>query len=323
LGSEASLARVSSSPLDPYRAWLHDSVAPVVRGWGSDVSARRYEEACSEFVQRTMDDQASRKYAAACPVEGVDHTAYRLRELTLPGGGSLLSGIHFRGMSTSCPFVGVFAQTHWLSSRQMVEAHELLLHEFSPFRPRASWWWCPAHRSVPSDVESTPDQLSVMASLDELRAVAAPPLPPGWELRGVSRAGRVAAALFAMYRDFHLERPDLAVSVMPASAEELDACAQAGGLQVCFAQGDVVGLVAAKPGLFQGVEAWEVWDIALAKQFRGRGLSAALQRAALDRLDSSATRVVAGTIDARNEPSLRTALRVGRRIVGTSYFVSA
>jgi hypothetical protein len=46
-----------------------------------------------------------------------------------------------------------------------------------------------------------------------------------------------------------------------------------------------------------------------------------LQRAVLDRLDIARAPLVVGTIDARNLPSLRTALRVGRHVVGTWTFI--
>lgn len=84
--------------LEAYRAWLQDSIAPVVRGWCPDVVERRYRLAADDLVTRTSDD-AARRYAQACPVAGVAPTFYRLRELALPCGASLLAGIHFRGLA--------------------------------------------------------------------------------------------------------------------------------------------------------------------------------------------------------------------------------
>lgn len=55
--------------------------------------------------------------------------------------------------------------------------------------------------------------------------------------------------------------------------------------------------------------------------FRGRGFAPAMQRMFLERLADKDDRLVWGTIDARNIPSLRTAQRVGREIVfGNMFF---
>jgi RimJ/RimL family protein N-acetyltransferase len=69
------------------------------------------------------------------------------------------------------------------------------------------------------------------------------------------------------------------------------------------------------------VDAWLMWDIVLARQFCGQGLAPVLQRAMLERLDAARAPLVAGTIHASNQPSLRTALRVGRRVVGSWTFI--
>lgn len=128
---------MAEQPLERYRAWLSESLHPLVRGWCSDAVRRRYEEASAQFQLRTANEEHSRSYAALCPVPGVDHSSYRLRELSLPGGVSLIAGIHFRGRSTDYPFVGVFAQSRWLATTELATAHAALMREFAVFSPRA------------------------------------------------------------------------------------------------------------------------------------------------------------------------------------------
>src|SRR5262245_28073729 len=125
---------MSGQLLEAYRSWLEESISPVVRGWCPDAVRRRYEQATEAFIVRTRDDAASRRYAQACPVAGVDHTRYRLREVALPDGIRLLAGVHFRGQSTDYPFVGVFAQSRWLTPNETAAAHAALLREFAVFR---------------------------------------------------------------------------------------------------------------------------------------------------------------------------------------------
>lgn len=307
--------------LERYRTWLEDSVHPSVRAWCPDAVRRRYEEAGAQYLQRTLDDEHSQRYARACPVAGVDHREYRLRELHLTCGASLLAGIHFRGQDMAFPFAGVFAQSRWLTSEEAALAHGELLRELRVFAPRASWWWSPLPEHVPRLTTASTDQLLLMGSLAELRSLPAVELPAGWRLQRCSSASEIGAAFQALYRDFHEARPELAGAVPAAPLDELEGCAQAEGLFACFAGTDVVGVVAAKPVEQYSVRTWLMWDIVLARQYCGKGLAPLLQRAVLDRLDPARAPLVAGTIAASNQPSLRTALRVGRHVVGTWTFI--
>lgn len=312
---------MSEDRLEKYRAWFEDSICPVVRAWCPDAVRRWQQEATAQFVRRTTDEDASRQYARACPVAGVDHTLYRLRELTLPFGVSLLAGVHFRGQSTGFPFVGVFAQSRWLTTHEVAMAHEALIREFSVFSPRATWWWSPMGKDPPKLVAATPDQFLVAGSLEEIRTTCAPPLPSHWSVRQLGFSEEIGAAFANMYQAFNSAVPELAEAVPPAPLAALEDCAKADGLYGCFAGSDLAGVVAARPDTQYCVDAWLMWDIVLARQHCGKGLAPVLQRAVLDRLDATRAPLVVGTIDARNLPSLRTALRVGRRIVGTWTFI--
>jgi hypothetical protein len=312
---------MSEHVLEKYRTWLEDSICPVVQAWCPDAVGRRHQQAAAQFLERTTDDDASRRYARACPIAGVDHTLYRLRELTLPGGVSLLAGVHFRGKSTSYPFVGVFAQNRWLTADEMVVAHEALLSEFSLFSPRSSWWWSHMGQTLPQLVAATPDQYLVMGSLDEIRKTRASPLPAHFRLRRLDSAREVGATFADLYQGFHNARPELAEAVPPTRLDALEDCAKADGLYGCFAGAELVGVVAVRPDTEYCVDAWLMWDIVLAREYCGKGLAPVMQRAVLDCLDTARAPLVVGTIDSRNLPSLRTALRVGRQVVGTWTFI--
>jgi hypothetical protein len=312
---------MSEQPLEPYRAWLADSVHPLVRGWCSEAVQRRQEEARAQFQLRTANEEHCRRYAALCPLPGVDPGSYRLRELSLPGGVSLIAGIHFRGRSTAYPFVGVFAQSRWLTTEETAAAHAALMREFAAFSPRASRWWAASDDHVPKLATARADLHLVMGSLSEIRTTPATALPGHWKLRRLASASKVGGAFRELYRSFHGARPDLAESVQPASLDDLEDCAKAEGLYACFSGTEVVGIVASKPVAQYSVAAWLIWDIVLARQYCGMGLAPVVQRAVLDHLDPTRAPLVVGTIDAHNLPSLRTALRVGRQVVGTWTFI--
>src|SRR4051812_2689478 len=274
---------MSEQPLEQYRAWLAASLHPLVRGWCSDAVQRRQEEASAQYQLRTANEEHSRRYAALCPVRGADPSSYRLRELSLPGV-ALIAGIHFRGQSTEYPFVGVFAQSRWLTTGETAAAHAALMREFALFSPRASRWWAPSER-VPKLATARADLHLVMGALVELRSTPAPALPGHWRLRQLDSASKIGGAFVELYRGFHAARPDLAELVQPSSLDALEECARAGGLYACFSATEIVGIVATKPSAQYSVEAWVMWDVVLGRQHCGKGLAPVLQRAVLDRLD--------------------------------------
>ncbi|MEY4547110.1 MAG: hypothetical protein RL685_3305, partial [Pseudomonadota bacterium] len=224
--------------------------------------------------------------------------------------------------STSYTFVGVFAQSRWLTSEEMAAAHQALMREFRVFAPRASWWWASTEEYVPKLSAACGDLLLVMGSLAEIRGQPAVALPQEWSLRRMSSASEVGAAFVDLYQSFYAARPELAEAVPTSPLEALEECALAEGLYACFVGSEIVGVVAAKPVAQYAVDAWLMWDIVLARKYCGKGLAPLLQRAVLDRLDSARAPLVAGTIHARNLPSLRTALRVGRHVVGSWTFIT-
>ncbi|MEE8467623.1 MAG: hypothetical protein V3T22_04170, partial [Planctomycetota bacterium] len=76
------------------------------------------------------------------------------------------------------------------------------------------------------------------------------------------------------------------------------------------------GVIAANPTTYRGVSAWSVREELLDAPYRGRGLAKSVQRSMLARLDQNVSPLILGTIYTANQPSLRTALSVGRRDAG-------
>jgi RimJ/RimL family protein N-acetyltransferase len=315
---------MAAEVIENYRAWLEDSICPTLRAWAPGAAVLRFEEARRQFIERTSSDTSSIGYAEACPVPGVQHSAYRLRKITLPGGITLIAGIHFKGMRPGLyPFVGVFAQERWLSAEQTVQAHSVLMDQFAEFSPRASWWWTRPGRDLEGIGGVELEQHLVVGSLHEIRQSAAPGLPSNWQSRRAESAEGFGTKLQEFYREFHEQRTDLSDHVPAADADDLQACVVEGGLFGCFVGTELAGIVAAKPGGEEyGVQAWIMWEFILARRYCGKGLAPLLQRAALDQLDAERAPLVLGTIHAKNQPSLRTALRVGRRVVGSWVFLT-
>lgn len=302
-----------------YLAWTIDRTPALAKGvLGADAVAR----SVAAWVRRTIADRtdpdALARYRQACPVPGAAAAAYALREVRLGGDLAVLAGIHFYGGDVARPFVGVFAQTRDLSDAERTDATAELCDAFAGFAPRATWWW------VDGDADAPPaaiaDQRLWAGALADLTRVPVPPSAAPFELRRDER-GRTYADYVRMHRSFVSTYPEWSGRLPRTTLEDYEACARAGGLFVVEVDGEVAGVFAARPDEVRGVPGWVVEEELLADGLRGRGFAALLQRLALERLDARAHPLVLGTIDAANEPSWRTARRVGRADVGGWVFV--
>lgn len=106
-----------------------------------------------------------------------------------------------------------------------------------------------------------------------------------------------------------------------ADAADLRACARAGTFFEVEVDGQRAGVVAAREGRCLAWAGAEMVEEVLEPAWWGQGLGAALQRHLVDALPTQLGPFLWGTIDGVNEASLRTAKRVGRRIVGSWWFV--
>src|SRR5690606_15076972 len=119
----------------------------------------------------------------------VESDAYGLREVRLDAENAVLAGIHFRGMQTAWPFVGVFAQSRVFMPDERAAIHSALIAEFSAFAPRASWWWVSGPSAEVHNGRA--DQHLVMGRLDELAPRTAAELPESWRLQRIDVAEQV------------------------------------------------------------------------------------------------------------------------------------
>lgn len=302
-----------------YVSWAIDRTPALAkRVLGEAVVARRVAEAVRGTIRERSDPAGLERYRRACPVPGVDATAYGLREVSLGTGFAVLAGIHFYGGDVARPFVGVFAQAGDLTSVERLDATVALCDVFAPFGPSATWWWVVGGEDVPASAIA--DQRLWMGAVADLVRAPAQAADMPFALRRDDR-GATYAAYEGLFEAFVAAHPAWAGRLARTTREDYEACASVGGLFVAEHQGSVVGVFAARPGEVRGVPGWLIEEELLAEGFRGRGLAPLLQRSALARLDASAHPLVLGTIDAGNAPSWRTARRVGRTDVAGWFFV--
>jgi hypothetical protein len=122
------------------------------------------------------------------------------------------------------------------------------------------------------------------------------------------------------YAAFHEEQPEMASWVPITECEDLQQCAEDGLLYKVLVDEDRAGLIAGRREALLGLSGIYMAELLLLPPYKGKGLAPALQRKFLGQLDSG-IELVWGTIDARNTPSTRTALKMGRKAIRTEFFL--
>lgn len=307
----------------PFVAWAVANAPAIAReALGVACAEQSVTEALLSTVRERSDLGWADGYRRACPVAGLPAGAYRLREVSLRCGARVLAGIHFYAGDTTRPFVGVLAQTRELTPTERTDATRALCAEFAAFAPAAAWWWVAGEEATRgSDPGVVDDQRLLVGIVSELVRGDAEPHGLAFGFRR-DDTGASFDAYVALFDAFLAAHPCWRGGALQRSErDDYMRCASAGGLFVAEHEGRVAGVFAARPGEVRGIPGWLVEEMLLGDALRGRGLATRLQRAALAELDTSHAPLILGTINARNEPSLRTARRVGRRDVGGWVFV--
>jgi len=269
------------------------------------------------------------RFARACPVPGMAAADYQARLLQAPGAPALLAGIRFKGGDLAWPFVDLLAWDRPLYNaaawdRVLVRVEEA----FGGFRPRAVRVRLAGE--VPPPVPAgrrAIDQWLVAGRLRVLKGQATPPsgvgaaLPPALRLGGVEDLAFVEE-LHAAFVTWRAQVGPRGAEVHVAQEDELVRCLETGAVVCAWWGGTWAGVAAAARARERAVQGYEVVELFLDAPLRGRGLAARLQGALVAALSDRGRDALFGTIHASNTPSLRTALRCGRQVAETWWFLS-
>lgn len=307
---------------DDYLPWLLATTPAAVRSWLGDgaLGATLADDFAATIASRVHSDERLQAYAACCPVPGAAPRDYALREIALSFDLRVLAGIHFRNLVLARPFVGVYAQSRDVSSAELPALVARLAEEFAVFAPLHVWFWALQPDELLAAPGAALDRHLVVGRLQELVETGAAALPDAITLER-DETGASYDDYRRSFDAFVAAHPHAADDIACTDRSDYEDCASDGALYTIQSGATRIGVIAARPGRLRGIVGWEMVDEILDAGFRGRGLAPPLQRAFLERLDSQRHPLVFGTIAADNLPSLRTALRVGRRIVGGWVFV--
>lgn len=288
---------------------------PRLLEWqGAEASCTILDRWLREHVEWLRDEAALENYAKHCPVPGAEVEDYGIRSLRLEGSGNLLAGIHFYGCNIKRPFVHVTATDFELSGKNIRLLSKMLEREFEVFRPDRFRVWIDGENDPLVQLPGADiDNWFLAGSLAAISERAAPDQRSRISLEAdpeVDSYGQFTEC----YAGYHDEQPGTAEWNSAADRDLLEKCAKEDGYFRVHVDGEPAGWIAAGVKEEAMLRGWCMMDELLEPSFRGQGLGAAMQRAFLDALPEREP-IIWGTIDPRNEPSIRTAKGVGREIV--------
>jgi len=123
-----------------------------------------------------------------------------------------------------------------------------------------------------------------------------------------------------LYVQFYQEYPNYRDIVFMRSEEKFEKLStEKSGVREIQIDGKWAGIIAATPGRNRFLSGYIINEEILAIEFRGQNFALAIRRKLIDQLPDDS--IIYGEIDARNVPSIKTAVRVGRENVGNYFFV--
>jgi len=250
-------------------------------------------------------EQFQRNFGVGLPQD------YLVRTLELPILGTAWTHIRFRGGDKARPFVDLRSSLHLPSTKEdFRDLLERLKSEYAVFRPKHLRLFLPHMKSLePLPKEAFWEKRYLAAPVEALREN---PLPDLLEARPLSDGfyGRYLET----YRELQESWP--AHAEYAGVQEESDFQGTDGAALELFLESQYAGLVAASRAVEQGLSGFVVDEVVLGKVARGRGLGPVALRHLVEYLPARGGDVLFGTVDFRNAPAHRSALRSGREDVG-------
>lgn len=255
-------------------------------------------------------------------VDVPDPAAWANRRLNLGGDHWCVTGIRYRGLDVTKPFVDVVATSLPATADALADLAEQVLPHYEQFAPRAVRVDAPDPDDLTMQVAAHPalteadvDQYTVAGLVHDLSAL---PARPGFDRIAlvpveVDEAVQAAEECYAQVGE---NRPDLPLWARPSLPEELGESHEQGLLFRIHVDGAPAGVVASRRDDDHAMTGFVVQEIVLDRNHLGQRLAAPVQQHLVRVLPAQDGDTLWGSIHPANEPSLRNALSLGRRIVG-------
>lgn len=283
---------------------------------------RRLGAWVGEGLSRIDDEVWAARFQRHCPVPDAPRSAYQHRIVQAPRRPALLAGIRFKGGDVGQPFVELLAWDRPIDGpRAWARVRDRLAEAFQHFRPhhlRVRW---PGQGAppVPRSARQV-DQFLVAGRLSMLRDRR----PPwGHEAVEVVRAtdGDFHPEFLAAFARWRADAGPIGQEVLPADEDTWTRCLATGAIVCARSGGRWAGVMAAARRAERSIDGYCVQELFLDMPLRGRRRAPVLQRHLVEVLLDRGRDCLWGTIHGTNAPSLRAALRSGREVIETWWFV--
>jgi L-amino acid N-acyltransferase YncA len=243
--------------------------------------------------------------------------------------GWALTGIRYRGLDISKPFVDVVACTPAPTNADIMSVAWSVVAAYAGFGPLCARFEIPDVEAFMAQVVPYPgfgpytgiDMCLVAGLLPRLRAVARVATYNRVELRHGDPAA-LAERTAGVYADLATNVPVTTLWATPENIESLTDCADQGLLFDVIIDGQPAGVAAALRDDSHAMTGFVVQEIALDSDHRGHNFGPAVLQRMVDVLPGADTDVLWGTIHPDNAASIRNARRVGREYVGAYAWVT-
>jgi RimJ/RimL family protein N-acetyltransferase len=281
----------------------------------SELLCAKTPEAWSTFVavieHRMHDTVFAEAFHQSCPVDGAQASEYNYK-LIQDDELSFVGSIRFAGLSLSEPFVEILLCNMPLTGATLDRIVSLVRSEYAVFAPRRIRYFSPQDKPIIADARedfaffventSTIHASEIPARFDEVT------LRPAASLDFYPDLIRIYEGL---KDDSHHE-------LKPESRESLKTSLKQGLLYEAFVEDRWAGMISAHRLTERFYNGVFIVEEVLDKQFRGKGYAPAMQRKFIDQLEKDS--LVFGEILYWNHRSRKTAMRVGRKKCGTTFF---
>jgi hypothetical protein len=241
-----------------------------------------------------------------------DHKLLRERVLFRNGHHVVIAGLRFKKLNPDFPFVQLcanfqFDQSHLLKMKGLIASeYSSLPLKGVTLRHPPSISFDDAHERWSHLVFGKTTGLSAPGPSPDIRVQWEGPLD---YYRQYEKE----------FENFLIENPERASYLSIESEEDLIEAANNRLLMSLWDKAGWIGVIAAKEKDLYGFPCSYIFEIFLAKRARGRGLGPLMQAQFLSKICTRFPYVY-GHIDNSNQPSLRTAISLGRKIIETEYF---
>ena len=302
-------------------AWttgLRHEVHPV---FGEAIGTGPLHHALREHVQAQVRAESSRDRAARQqqhhPAPGAELDDYLPKVLEIPGLGPSLVALRFKGLRTDAPFVDLLHGSQPLTEPALVHLCRATQDIYRRVQPLWLRTYQGSHHAQVRVAGTRGDQRLVAGHIPNLRRTALPSPDPTLRVSPCTSPEATYRHYMSELAAFLAENPAVGAELWPSSQEEFRRLATEGCIRDAWLGDRWAGVIASDCSAdFWGILCHVIFEEFLAAHARGRGLAPVMQQRFIADLDVDRSSLVAGTIHATNEASLRTALKVGRIDVG-------